>query len=89
MKTVRMFEQNEFEILMRRLDLIEVKIDNIKPRTTDRRLNFKQAAAFLNMHRHTLSTKFKNGDYPTSLIHVIGKTKYLLESELEEFKKTS
>lgn len=91
MKTVRMFEPDEFQIL--RQDIAELKrmIESIKPSLPDRRLNFKEAAAYLNMHRATLASKFKSGDYPTSLIHVVGKdktTRYLLESELEAFKKS-
>lgn len=70
-------------------ETVREEIAKLRVERMDRRMNFKQAAAFLSMHRVTLAAKFKSGDYPTSLIHVIGKSKYLLESELEAFKKSS
>jgi hypothetical protein len=48
----------------------------------EKSISHKQAAAFLNIHRNTLTQRIKEGVYPLSIVHINGSKREYYESEL-------
>lgn len=90
MGTAVILEPHDIDKLIKSItDTVREEMSKMKEEKRDRRMNMKQAAAFLNMHPLTLSRKLKSGEFPVKLMHVKGSSKYFLASELEAFLKKS
>lgn len=88
MSTAFILEPKDLDRIIAELkETVREEIAKLKEERRDKRLNMKEAAKFMNMSQSTLAKKLKSGDFPLKLRHVVGSSKYFLESELRTYLK--
>jgi hypothetical protein len=83
-KTVLMIEPDELSRLL--LEHENRIVERLRPQmqVVEQSISHKEAAAFLNISRNTLTERIKSGMYPASIVHINGTKKEYYRSELKE-----
>jgi hypothetical protein len=76
--------KEEFDFLKKEITEIKQMLKgSVKPEP-EQSISHKTAAAFLNIHRDTLTDRVNDGTYPRSIVHMNGRKREYYKSELSQ-----